>query len=124
MQPTLQTSTEVRSHGSVTAVHCSATAVQSTGAVKIVKGQMRVHECVDSQSGSLDEGREQQGGGGSHAHARQLPGGRVHGAVGQRPAGLALGLTEHLCPESHSFTYPFRTFRVVSARCGGTITLH
>ena len=62
-----------------------------------------MHEWVDSQGGSLDEGREQQGGGGSHAHARQLPGGCVHGAVGQRPAGLALGLTEHLCPGSQSF---------------------
>lgn len=123
MQLTLQMSKEVRSQGSVTAVHCSAIAVQRTGAVKIVKEIMGVHEWGDSQSGSLDEGREQQGGGGSHAHARQLPGGRVHGAIGQRPAGLALGLTEHLCPESHSFKYPFRTFRVVSARCGGTITV-
>ena len=32
MQPTLQMSKEVSSQGSVTAVHCSATAVQSTGA--------------------------------------------------------------------------------------------
>ena len=67
---------------------------------------MGVLEWLDSQSGSLDEGREQQGGGGHIPTPRQLPGGRVHGAVGQRPAGLALGLTEHLCPESHSFKYP------------------
>ena len=121
MQPTLQTGKEVRSQGSATAVRCRATAVQSTGAVKMVKGRMRVHERVDSQGGSLDEGREEQGGGGPHAHARQLPGGRVHGAVGQRPTGLALGLTEHLRPESPSLRDPLRTFRMVSARCGGTV---
>ena len=123
MQPTLQTSKEVRSQGSVTAVRCRATAVQSTGAVKLEKGRMRVHERVDSQGGSLDEGREEQGGGGPHAHARQLPGGRVHGAVGQRPAGLALGLAEHLRPESHSLGYPLRTFTMVSVGCGGAVML-
>ena len=82
---------------------------------------MREHEGVDSQGGSLNEGREEQGGGGPHAHARQLPGGRVHGAVGQRPAGLTLGLTEHLRPESLSLRCPLRNFRMVSARCGGTV---
>lgn len=102
MQPTLQT---------------------GNGAVKMVKGRMTVHERVDSQGGSLDEGRKEQGGGSPHANARQLPGGRVHGAVGQRPTGLALGLTEHLHPESRSLRDPLRTFRMVSARCGGTVLL-
>ena len=50
MQLTLQMSKEVRSQGSVTAVHCSAIAVQRTGAVKIVKEIMGVHEWGDSQN--------------------------------------------------------------------------
>ena len=50
------------------------------------------------QGSALQEVREEEGGRSAHAHAGQLACGGVHGAVGQRPAGLPLGLAKHLRP--------------------------
>ena len=55
-----------------------------------------MHSGGDSQGGALKEVRKEEDGGCAHAHARQLSHGAVHGAVGQRPTGLPLGLAKHL----------------------------
>ena len=52
----------------------------------------------DSQGGALEEVCEEEDSGSAHAHASQLSHGAVHCAVGQRPAGLPLGLAKHLRP--------------------------
>ena len=52
----------------------------------------------NSQRGALEEVCEEEDGGRAHADAGELAHGAVHGAVGQCPAGLPLGLAKHLHP--------------------------
>ena len=81
----------------------SATAMASGSSLHPLKlstpGMRCRGEARNPQGSALQEVRKEEGGGSAHAHAGQLACGGVHGAVGQRPAGLPLGLAKHLQPD-------------------------